>query len=45
MQTDKANQIARALMQFTLFLLYRVDARLGTKIAEGLGVELEVLPV
>jgi catalase len=33
------------ITQRQLFLWYRVDARLGTKIAEGLGVELEVLPV
>lgn len=33
------------IIQRQLFLWYRVDARLGTKIAEGLGVELDVLPV
>jgi catalase len=33
------------ITQRQLFLWYRVDAHLGTKIAEGLGVELDVLPV
>jgi len=32
------------ITQRQLFHWYRVDAHLGTKIAEGLGVELEVLP-